>query len=71
RAKKIVEISGRIGVLPSQLALAWVLRHDIVSTALVGTTKLKHLKENSVIVDIQHDVFLEIDNILVDEEIFY
>ncbi len=34
------------GGSPAQLALAWVLKHDVVSSAIIGATRLEQLEEN-------------------------
>ena len=41
------------GAAPSQIALAWVLRRSPVMLPIPGTSKVKHLEENVVAVDIQ------------------
>lgn len=71
RSKKILEISRKLNISPSQLAIKWVLRDSIVATAIVGTTKVNHLKENAFLPNISLDVFKEIDSILSDDELFY
>jgi aryl-alcohol dehydrogenase-like predicted oxidoreductase len=34
------------GGTPAQLALAWVLKHDVVSSAIIGATRVEQLEEN-------------------------
>lgn len=72
RAKEILKIAQRKGISPSQLALSWVLFDEVVSSALVGTTKVKHLEDNAmsseIILDLQTKQ--EIDSLLSDSEIF-
>jgi len=34
------------GASPAQLALAWVLKHDTVSSAIIGATRVEQLEEN-------------------------
>ena len=34
------------GGTPAQLALAWVLKHDVVSSAITGATRMSQLEEN-------------------------
>ncbi|HYB02994.1 MAG TPA: aldo/keto reductase [Nitrososphaerales archaeon] len=40
------------GVTPSQIALAWVLNHDFVTSPIVGVTKMYHLEEAIQAMDI-------------------
>ncbi|WP_223067217.1 aldo/keto reductase [Paenibacillus caui] len=40
------EISGRLGLKPSQLALAWLLKRSPVMLPIPGTSKVAHLEEN-------------------------
>jgi len=70
RAKKILKISKEYGFSPSQLALSWVLRKNIVSSALVGTTNPNHLEENTKVFRIPDDVVSKINEILNDSELF-
>jgi aryl-alcohol dehydrogenase-like predicted oxidoreductase len=44
--EKIQELAEKKNVLPSQLALAWVLAQSEFIVPIPGTTKLKHIKEN-------------------------
>jgi pyridoxine 4-dehydrogenase len=43
---KLEAISVRLGVTPSQLALAWLLRRSPVMLPIPGTSKVEHLDEN-------------------------
>src|SRR5277367_6586883 len=43
---KLEAISGRLGVTPSQLALAWLLKRSPVMLPIPGTSKVEHLEEN-------------------------
>ena len=42
----LVELAGRKGVTPGQLALAWVLRRGDEVVPIQGTTRREHLEEN-------------------------
>lgn len=44
--KKITTIATKLGLSTTQLALAWCLKNDNVSTVILGATKLPQLKEN-------------------------
>jgi len=72
RAREIKKIAERLNLSPSQLALAWVLYDEIVATAIVGTTKIRHLEDNikASEITIDQSVKIEIDSILTDSEIF-
>jgi pyridoxine 4-dehydrogenase len=43
---KLESISARLGVTPSQLALAWLLQRSPVMLPIPGTSKVDHLEEN-------------------------
>jgi 1-deoxyxylulose-5-phosphate synthase len=40
---RVVEVSGKKGVTPNQVALAWLLRKGVVP--IIGTSKVEHLEE--------------------------
>ena len=46
-------LAKRHGASPSQIALAWVLRRSPVMLPIPGTSKVKHLEENTAAADIQ------------------
>lgn len=41
----VEEVAKERAVSPSQIALAWVLNHDFVTSPIVGVTNLQHLEE--------------------------
>src|SRR5580700_1760552 len=43
---KLEALSARLGITPSQLALAWLLRWSPVMLPIPGTSKVEHLEEN-------------------------
>jgi aryl-alcohol dehydrogenase-like predicted oxidoreductase len=47
RVKKLKKVADRLGVTRAQLALAWVLRQQGVSSAITGATTVKQLEENA------------------------
>ncbi len=47
------EISGRYGVTPAQVALAWLLAKSPVMLPIPGTSSLAHLEENVAAVDLR------------------
>jgi aryl-alcohol dehydrogenase-like predicted oxidoreductase len=44
-AQRVVEIAGRRGVKPTQIALAWLLAKPGVTAPIIGASKLPHLDE--------------------------
>jgi len=44
--RKFKEVSERLAVKPSQLAIAWCLKHDHVSSVILGATSKQQLLEN-------------------------
>ena len=44
-ADRVVEVAGRLGMKPIQLALAWILRQPGVTAPIVGATKVSQLDE--------------------------
>jgi pyridoxine 4-dehydrogenase len=43
----LAQIAGRLGALPSQVALAWLLAKSAVMLPIPGTSSVKHLEENT------------------------
>jgi 1-deoxyxylulose-5-phosphate synthase len=41
----VEQVAKERGLTPSQIALAWVLNHDFVTSPIVGATKIQHLEE--------------------------
>ncbi len=44
-ADRVVEVAGRLGVKPTQVALAWLLAKPGVTAPIVGASKISHLDE--------------------------
>jgi aryl-alcohol dehydrogenase-like predicted oxidoreductase len=44
-ADRVVEVAGRLGVKPTQVALAWLLAQPAVTAPIVGASKLTHLDD--------------------------
>ena len=66
KIKKIVDLSKKLNIKPSQLAILWCLKNKNVSTVIIGASKLSQLKENLKSVDyseiITDDIINEINN---------
>lgn len=54
------------GFTPAQLALAWCLRHDVVSSVIVGASTLAQLEENVAVteLDIAVEILDKAENVL-------
>src|SRR3712207_6464255 len=61
-------VASEAGFSMSQLALAWVLRHDNVSSAIIGASRPEQVEDNAEAakVKLSPDVASEIDDILKD-----
>ena len=68
KIKKINQMSQKLGIKPSQLAILWCLKNKNVSTVILGASKLSQLKENLNSTKyynlINDDIMLEINNYL-------
>ncbi len=66
KIKKIVDLSKKINISPSQLAIIWCLKNKNVSTVIIGASKLSQLKENLKSIDyfenITDDIIQKINN---------
>ncbi|HEX2454238.1 MAG TPA: aldo/keto reductase [Vicinamibacterales bacterium] len=49
---RVVEVAGRRGVSPAQIALAWVLRQPGVTAPIVGASKMEQLEQAIAALDI-------------------
>jgi voltage-dependent potassium channel beta subunit len=66
KTRKLSEVARSLDITLSQLALAWVLSHTEVSSAIIGATSMDHVKENIAAVDIELplDTLEAIENII-------
>ena len=66
--QNLQELAQKQGYTLSQLALAWILRQENVSSAIIGATKVQQVEENVKAADItlSEDVLKQIDSILGD-----
>jgi len=66
KIKKIVSLSKKLNIKPSQLAILWCLKNQNVSTVIIGASKLSQLKENLKSIDyseiITDEIIDEINN---------
>jgi voltage-dependent potassium channel beta subunit len=68
RVRRLRPIAEQLGISRGQLALAWVLRQQGVSSVIVGATRVKQIQENAAAanVTLSPDVIEEIGSILND-----
>jgi voltage-dependent potassium channel beta subunit len=65
--QRLVPLAREAGCTLSQLSLAWCLRDPVVTSAIVGATKVEHVNDNLGAADLDVDphVFEEMNRILV------
>lgn len=44
-AERVVEVAGRLGVKPAQVAYAWVMKNPVVTAPIIGASKPGHLAD--------------------------
>ena len=68
RVALLAPIAERLGCTQGQLAIAWTIRNEYVSNAIVGATNVEQMKENLAAVNIvpklSREVLDEIDDVL-------
>ena len=66
RVDKLQEVAKDLNISLAQLALAWVLRRDNVSSALIGASRPEQVEENVKAIDVEltDDVINHIEDIL-------
>lgn len=66
RVRRLKPIADELGITRAQLALAWILRHDTVSSVITGATKVSQVEENvgAAVVDLSDAVIEEIEGVL-------
>jgi aryl-alcohol dehydrogenase-like predicted oxidoreductase len=69
RVRRLAPIAAELGISRGQLALAWVLRHAGVSSAITGATRRAQVEENARAADIEltPDVIAAIESVLSSE----
>jgi aryl-alcohol dehydrogenase (NADP+) len=62
-ADRVTELAGRLGLKPTQVALAWLLHQPGVTAPIVGASRLDHLDDAVAALDVrltaEHCAFLE------------
>ncbi len=68
KARTLTGIAQKLDITLSQLALAWVLSHKIVSSAIIGATRIEHVLENVAATDVELslETLAEIEDIIAD-----
>jgi aryl-alcohol dehydrogenase-like predicted oxidoreductase len=51
----VIETAARLGVAPSQVGLAWLLRHSANTLLIPGTSRFAHLEQNLTIGELELD----------------
>lgn len=51
KVKQLTTVAEKMGITTTQMALAWCLKNENVSTVILGATKLQQLKENLTCLD--------------------
>jgi aryl-alcohol dehydrogenase-like predicted oxidoreductase len=66
--EKLRPVASEAGLNMSQLALAWVLRHDNVSSAIIGASRPEQVEDNAKAAGakLAPDVISKIDDALED-----
>jgi len=53
KAKQVQEIAGEMGITAAQLAVAWCLRHEAVTSVIIGATRVEQMQETVAAGDIE------------------
>jgi voltage-dependent potassium channel beta subunit len=59
RTRKLTELAENKGVKPNQLALAWILTKDEITSVITGASKVKHVRQNLKAAEIEVSEHLE------------
>lgn len=68
--RRLNGVAQQRGQTLAQMAIAWVLRHEVMTSALVGASSVKQVEDNAAAIrrlDFQVDELNEIESILADE----
>jgi aryl-alcohol dehydrogenase-like predicted oxidoreductase len=73
KVKSIKSIADDLSISMPQLAIAWCLKNNNVSTVILGASKVKQLEENLDAVDKLHllssEIMMQIDEVLSNKPI--
>jgi len=50
---RVVEVAERLGVVPAQVAIAWLLHKPGITSPVVGATKIEHLEDAVKALDVR------------------
>jgi voltage-dependent potassium channel beta subunit len=64
--QKLKQLAEDLSLTLSQLSLAWILRHPVISSAIIGASRPKQIEENvkAVGVELRPEALVKIDKIL-------
>jgi len=65
RTRRLEELADDCGVTSAQLALAWILAQDEITSVITGASKVRHLESNlgALEVDVDADLEAELDDV--------
>ena len=65
QVQEMVALAQEMGLLPCQLAIAWILRRSIVSSAIIGATRVEQIEQNAAAADVTltDDVVARLDDL--------
>ena len=65
KVQKLIPIASKVDLSPAQLAIAWVMQNQNVSSAIIGATKPSQIKENVKASGVKLDksIMAEIDTV--------
>jgi len=66
RVRALKDVADDLGITRAQLALAWLLHRDGVSSVITGATKVAHVQDNlgALDVDLTPELLARIDEIV-------
>jgi voltage-dependent potassium channel beta subunit len=72
QCRELAKVADDLGITMAEMALAWVLKNENVSTAILGATKVKHVEMNIKAIEqldkLTDDVMERIDKIIKGDE---
>ncbi|MEM8713172.1 MAG: aldo/keto reductase family protein [Planctomycetota bacterium] len=55
KLRAFTAVAQDLGVEPSQLALAWILDHEAITSVITGATRVEHIEKNAAAAEIELD----------------